>query len=111
MSINIGDDKKLPTDTEAYYETVASQEEIYLEEAEEEVRAILTSDYPSSLTKQTVSITEEDSYSRLTERVDEQLDQAAQELIAGDSDDPPLSDDAVAEMLRVSLTVRRLGPI
>jgi len=37
----------IPTDTNAYYEAVASQEEIYLEEAEEEVRAIFTSDNPS----------------------------------------------------------------
>jgi hypothetical protein len=44
MSINMSKDKNIPTDTEAYYETVASQEEIYLEEREEELRAILTSD-------------------------------------------------------------------
>jgi hypothetical protein len=37
------DDENIPTNTEAYYETVASREEIYLEETEEEVRAILTS--------------------------------------------------------------------
>lgn len=34
-------DERLPTDTEAYYEAVASQEEIYLEEVKEELRAIL----------------------------------------------------------------------
>ena len=37
------DDENIPTNTEAYYETVASREEIYLEKTEEEVRAILTS--------------------------------------------------------------------
>lgn len=37
------DDKNIPADTEACYETLAGQEEIYLEEREEEVRAILTS--------------------------------------------------------------------
>jgi len=42
--MNTNEDKSIPTDTKAYYETVASQEEIYLEETEEEVRAILTSD-------------------------------------------------------------------
>ena len=42
--MNANDDKSIPTDTETYYETVASQEEIYLEETEEEVRAILTGD-------------------------------------------------------------------
>ena len=43
MLINMNDDNSIPDDTEACYETVASQEEIYLEETEEEVRAILTS--------------------------------------------------------------------
>jgi len=38
----------IPTDTDAYYEAVASQEEIYLEETEEELRAIVTSGDPSS---------------------------------------------------------------
>jgi hypothetical protein len=43
MAINTNKDKNIPADTEACYETLASQEEIYLEETEEEVRAILTS--------------------------------------------------------------------
>ena len=37
------------------------------------------------------------------ESLDEQLDHAAEELITGDSDDAPLSEETVAEMLRVSL--------
>lgn len=44
MTINTDKDKNILADTEACYETLASQEEIYLEETEEEVRAILTSD-------------------------------------------------------------------
>ena len=44
MPINMNRDKSTPTDTEACYETLASQEELYLEETEEELRAILTSD-------------------------------------------------------------------
>ena len=44
MPINTNKEKSIPPDTEACYETVASQEEIYLEETEEEVRAILISD-------------------------------------------------------------------
>ena len=44
MPINTNNDKSIPTDAEAYYEGLASQEEIYLEETEEEVRAILISD-------------------------------------------------------------------
>lgn len=47
MAINTNKDKTIPPDTEACYETLASQEEIYLEEREEEVRAILTSDHQS----------------------------------------------------------------
>lgn len=44
MAINRNnDDKNIPADTDACYETLASQEEIYLEETKEEVCAILTS--------------------------------------------------------------------
>lgn len=39
-------DENIPTDTETCYEEVASQEEIYLEETEEEIRMILISDDP-----------------------------------------------------------------
>ena len=44
MAINTNKDKNIPADPEACYATLPSQEEIYLEETEEEVRAILTSD-------------------------------------------------------------------
>ena len=44
---NMSNDKNIPTDTDAYYEAIASQEEIYLEETEEELRAILTFHDPS----------------------------------------------------------------
>ena len=44
MAINTNEDKRIPPDTDAGAEAVASQEEIYLEEREEEVRAMLTSD-------------------------------------------------------------------
>jgi hypothetical protein len=44
MSIDMNDEKKVPPGTEACYETVASQEEIYLETTEEELRADLTSE-------------------------------------------------------------------
>jgi hypothetical protein len=36
---------------------------------------------------------------RIPESVDEQLNRVAEELIAGDSDDPPFSEDEVAEMI------------
>ena len=47
MSIYKSNDEKIPTDTEAYDEAVASQEQIYLEETEEELRAILIFGDPS----------------------------------------------------------------
>jgi hypothetical protein len=49
MPINMSKDDSIPT-AEPCYETLASQEEIYLEETEEEVRAILTSGDPISVT-------------------------------------------------------------
>lgn len=44
MAINTNNDKSIPTNTKDYYEEPAAQEEIYLEEIEEELRASLTSD-------------------------------------------------------------------
>lgn len=49
MTINTNDDTSIPIGTEDRYETLASQEEIYLEETEEEVRAILISDDQSGV--------------------------------------------------------------
>jgi len=90
MSANMSD-KNILKDVEAYYETIASQEEIYLEETEEQVRAVLTSEALSPL---------RNDNPRVAEGLEEGLGQAAEGLITGDSDDPPLSEDAVAEMLR-----------
>lgn len=81
-----------PRDTEAYYETVASQEEIYLEEEEEEVRAILSSDNPTPSPRGAI-------HRPLDEPGCAELEHAAEDLITGDSDDPPLSDGAVDELL------------
>jgi hypothetical protein len=39
----------------------------------------------------------------------EQLDLAAEELITGDSDDPPLSEKEVVEMLRLASDDRKPG--
>lgn len=44
---------------------------------------------------------------RIGPSLEEQLDQAAEELITGDSDDPPLSEEAVAEMLTVTHMTKR----
>jgi hypothetical protein len=105
MSIN--NNKNIPVDTDACYEELASQEELRLEETEEEVVAILTS-YVSPASKSErstiIEICAERESDLEIERVttdltsplmvgnpDEQLVEAAEELITGDSDDPPLT--------------------
>jgi hypothetical protein len=93
MSDDENKDEGIPAHTQDYYEAVASQEEIYLEEVEENLRAILTSYRPSPM--------------KATHSFNEQLDYAAEELITGDSDDAPLRDDAVAEALRMTLDAWR----
>ena len=47
-------------------------------------------------------MTDENNNPRTAESLEKQLDHAAEELIAGDSDDPPLSEEAVVEMLRTA---------
>jgi hypothetical protein len=47
-------------------------------------------------------ITKENNDPRKAESLEEQLDHVAEELITGDSDDPPLSEEAVVEMLKVT---------
>ena len=44
---------------------------------------------------------------RIPESLEEQLDHAAEELITGDSDDPPLSEQEVVEMLRLASNDRK----
>lgn len=87
MFIYESNDENITTDTEACYEAVARQEEIYLEETEEELRVILASD---------------DAPTPRSESPNQQREHAAEELITGDFDDPPLSEETVEEMLRVT---------
>lgn len=101
MSINMSNNWNISTDTDAYYERVASQEEIYLEETEEELRAIWIS-YQTSSSRNSGST---------AESLDEQLNHAAEDLITGDSDDPPLSEEVVVEMLRMTQIRKNLGRI
>ena len=89
MSTDKSSNEDVQNHTEAYYEELASQEEIYLEEREERARAVLISEEPSPSGCK-------------AESLDEQLNHAAEELITGDSDDSPLSEEAVVEMLRTS---------
>ena len=118
MSININNDKKAPIDPDACCEELASQEELYLEETEEEVVAILTSYVsPASQSDRSTNnrnlrgarirleierVTTDLTSPRIVGNPDEQLVEAAEELITGDSDDPPLSEDLIQEMLNDS---------
>jgi len=52
-------------------------------------------------------MTDENNDPRMAESLVEQLDQAAEELITGDSDDPPLSEEAVVELLRMTHLPKR----
>jgi hypothetical protein len=110
MSIDKSSDENVQNHGEAYYEELASQEEIYLEGREERARAVLISEKPS-LSAVSIDVVSLEAKCSLTDAGgslgmagsgDEQLEQAAEELITGDSDDPPLSDEAVAKMLRES---------
>jgi hypothetical protein len=109
MSINMRNDKlipkNIPTDSDAHDETVASQEEIYLEKREEKLRATLISEDPSAYAQQG-SVCVDCCF--VNGSLDEELDHAAEELITGDADDPPLSEDAVVQILRMTSSARRL---
>jgi hypothetical protein len=47
-------------------------------------------------------MTDENNAPRKAESLEERLDHVAEELITGDSADPPLSEEAVVEMLEVT---------
>ena len=90
MLIDKNNDENISRHTEDYYETLASQEQEYLDEIVEKFREC------------EVLVFENSSAIKLNcESPDEPLHQAAEELITGDSDDPPLSDEAVVEILRM----------
>ena len=124
MSINANNNKNIPVDKDACYEEVASQEELYREETEEEVVAILTS-YVSPISKSDhpivdvrakrqsgleIEVATDVTNPRMVTNADEQLVKAIEELVTGDSDDPPLSEDSIQEMLK-RLTCQRLGSV
>lgn len=99
--------KGVPADTDAYYEAVASQEEIYLEEVEETLRAILISEDPLASTQEVIIGSD---CCVVADRLDDELDHAAEELVAGDADDPLLGEEDVVETLRMTANIRRLDP-
>lgn len=76
--------ERITIQTDAY-EVRASQEEFYLEETEEELRMILECD---------------DSASPSSETLLPDPEMEIEDLIAGDSDDPPLREDRVEDMLQ-----------
>ena len=86
MDIYARTDETILIQTDTYYEEQASQEEVYLEETEEELRMILCAD---------------DSPSPQSECVNEEQGEAVEELITGDADDAPLSEQTVREMLDI----------
>ena len=47
---------------------------------------------------------------RGAEDIEQQLDYAAEDLITGDSDDPPLSEEAVVDILGMTHLPPRAGP-
>jgi len=118
MLIDIKSDQYSSDDNDACYEAVASQEEIYLEETEEEVRSILISYKPTrakldgtvfpilaqreNVLGRQEPVIEQEFTPRQGRSLDDDLDLAAEELIAGDSDDPPLSKEDVNEMLETN---------
>ncbi len=109
MSIDMNDcnriSENIPTDTDAYYESIACREEIYLETIEEMLRAILVWEDPMAYEQEeTVCV----DCCFTPENLDKDLDRAAEELITGDSDDPPLSGEEVAELLRATSNSRRM---
>lgn len=108
MSMDKGSDEDIRDGIEAWHGDPACQEEIYLEDIEERARAILIAEqpFPSDLCRDRGPLEAEKAMaaaagaSGTIDSVDEQLKRAAEELITGDYDDPPLSDDAVEKMLR-----------
>ena len=57
------------------------------------------------------SMTDANNNLRIAESLEEELGHAAEELITGDSDDAPLSEEAVVEMRGMTSNARRLAPI
>jgi hypothetical protein len=92
MSIDKNNNENMPIHTADYHEVLASQEQEYLARASQNYANARFQ--PSSFHLQTTN--------PRTGSLDEPLHHAAEELISGDSGDPPLSDEAVVDMLRMT---------
>ena len=82
---------------EEYYEAIASQEQTYLDGVEENLREILSEELRVA----------EKATSATTAGLDEDLDHAAQDLVVGDSDDPPVDEATVAEFVDATSMARQ----
>ena len=91
MAVGNSNKETIKAGTQDYCDARADQEEIYREEGEEEVHQVLELDEPSP---------SQDNGSYMADSLGEQLDHAARELITGDADDPPLSEQAIGNMLQ-----------
>jgi len=99
MSISANDDKDFPADIEACYETLASQEEIYLEEREEELHVILDA-YVASPSRNE-SMTDAHDSLGVPDSLKEQLEEAAEALSTEDADESLFSKEEILEILRL----------
>ena len=117
MTLYKSNEQNLTLDTESLYEKVASQEEVYLESTEEELRTTLISSASDSNTgscwiaveTQTERETGWSERRRLAsprstlapqDTREQERTQAADDLLTGDSDDAPLSEQTVEQMLQ-----------
>jgi hypothetical protein len=91
MPISNSNKENISTGTPDYCDPRADQEEIYREEGEEAVHQVLESDELLPL---------QNNGSYMADSLGEQLDHAARALITGDADDPPLSEQAIRNMLQ-----------
>lgn len=80
---------------EETYEVIARQEEVYLEETEEELRMILIFGDPLTTPDSKLG-----ARHMQAENSGNELLYAAEDLVVGDSDDAPLSEETVREMLQ-----------
>jgi len=89
MSIEKRNSETIPAHTDDYYEAIASQEEVFLEEGVEKLREreLLVTEETANNLRQAEAFAEKE------------VGHAAEELITGDADDPPLSDERTVEML------------
>jgi hypothetical protein len=90
MSIEKDNNLKISAKTDEYYEELAGQEEEYLEEGVEKLREreLLVSQATAKKLQQAEA------------RAEEEREHEVEELVTGDSDDPPRSDDRVVAMLK-----------